>query len=57
MGTTSTTGDPAVAHDRRRVDVTDLRAEGVAAYARHQPGTEIHLERRGARTYLVTRGR
>ncbi|MFB6305172.1 MAG: hypothetical protein ABEH47_08395 [Haloferacaceae archaeon] len=57
MGITSTAGGVRGARDRNRVDVTDLRAEGVAAYARHQPGTEVYLERRGARTYLVTADR
>jgi hypothetical protein len=37
-----------------RLEVTDLRAASVADYARHQPGTPLHFERRGGRTYLVT---
>ncbi|ESS07685.1 MAG: hypothetical protein A07HB70_00227 [uncultured archaeon A07HB70] len=37
-----------------RLEVTDLRAASVAAYARHQSGTPCHFERRGGRTYLVT---
>lgn len=37
-----------------RLEVTDLRAASVAAYARHQAGTPCHFERRGGRTYLVT---
>jgi hypothetical protein len=53
MGAIATTADPRHSRDRQRVDVTDLRAEGVATYARHQPGTEFYLERRGDRTYLV----
>lgn len=53
MGTSSTTAGLGVVDDRRRVDVSDLRAAGVAAYARHQPGTEFYLERRGDRTFLV----
>lgn len=53
MGTTSTTADPRLGRERRRVDVSDLRADGLAAYARHQPGTEFYLERRGDRTFLV----
>lgn len=40
----------------RRVDVTDLCAESVAKYARHH-GVDLHLERRGGRTYLVADGR
>jgi len=56
MGTRSTPADTRVGHDidRRRVDVSDLRADSVAAYARHQPGTKFYLERRGDRTYLVS---
>ncbi|MFB6302865.1 MAG: hypothetical protein ABEH78_08405 [Haloferacaceae archaeon] len=57
MGTSTTAADPCTVRDRRRVDVSDLRAEGVAAYARHQPGTEFYLERRGDRTYLVAADR
>lgn len=57
MGTSSITADHHIVHDRRRVDVSDLRADGVAAYARHQPGTEFYLERRGDRTYLVAADR
>ena len=56
MGTRSTAGGVA-ARDRRRLDVSDLRAEAVAAYARHQPGTAFYLERRGDRTYLVAADR
>lgn len=37
--------------------MSDLRADGVAAYARHQPGTEFFLERRGDRTFLVAADR
>lgn len=58
MGTSSVTvDDHRIVHDRRRVDVSDLRADGVAAYARHQPGTEFYLERRGDRTFLVAADR
>ncbi|MFB6080157.1 MAG: hypothetical protein ABEJ81_04075 [Haloferacaceae archaeon] len=56
MGTRSTTAD-FLSADRRRVDVSDLRADTVAAYARHQPGTAFYLERRGARTFLVAADR
>ncbi|MFB6143098.1 MAG: hypothetical protein ABEJ30_07125 [Halorientalis sp.] len=52
--TNATTGSTG---GSRRVDVTDLRAESVAKYARHQPGADLHLERRGGRTYLVATGR
>jgi len=37
-----------------RLEVTDLRAESAADYARHQSGESCHFERRGGRTYLVT---
>jgi hypothetical protein len=37
-----------------RLEVTDLRAASVTAYARHQSGSSCHFERRGGRTYLVT---
>lgn len=58
MGTSSVTADDhRIVNDRRRVDVSDLRADGVAAYARHQPGTAFYLERRGDRTYLVAADR
>lgn len=54
---TTTTATRSRVHDGRRVDVSDLRADGVAAYARHQPGTEFFLERRGDRTFLVAADR
>jgi hypothetical protein len=50
---TTTAGDRT---DDRSLDVTDLPAEQVAAYARAQPTERLHLERRGARTYLVASG-
>lgn len=56
MGIADTAGDfDAVRH--RRVDVSDLRTERVAAYARRQPGREVYLERRGSRTFLVAETR
>jgi hypothetical protein len=41
--------------ERRRIDVSDLRAERVADYARSAvpKGTTVHLERRAGRTFLV----
>ncbi|MFB6280741.1 MAG: hypothetical protein ABEH40_01830 [Haloferacaceae archaeon] len=57
MGISTTTADRGLGHERRRVDVSDLRAAGLATYARHQPGTEFYLERRGDRTFLVAADR
>ncbi len=39
-----------------RVDVTECRADRIAdrARANRVAGSEVHLERRGGRTYLVT---
>lgn len=40
--------------ERRRIDVTDMDAEGVTAYVRERVHTDrVSLESRGARTYLV----
>jgi len=52
----------AISHDRpqyatpTRVDVTDCRTDRIADRARRNRvrGSEVHLERRGGRTYLVT---
>ena len=52
IGDAGATTRPAPASNR--LEVTDLRAASVADYARHQPGTPLHFERRGGRTYLVT---
>jgi len=38
---------------RRVVDVSDLRADRIEAFA---DGGTVHLERRGAKTYLVADG-
>lgn len=38
---------------RRVVDVSDLRADHIEAFA---DGGTVHLERRGAKTYLVADG-
>ena len=47
----TTTSEPRT---RRRIEITDLSAEGVDDYVRMQPmDAELSLERRGARTYLV----
>jgi len=42
--------------ERRRIDISDLRAERVADYARSAvpKGTTVHLEHRPGRTFLVT---
>jgi hypothetical protein len=48
------TGDAVGAEER--IDVTDVPADQVQAYAGAgaRRGAELFLERRGARTYLVT---
>jgi hypothetical protein len=39
---------------RRSIDITDMRTRRVREYARRQRDAgELHLERRGGRTYLV----
>lgn len=55
MGTRSTA--TSAVRGGRRVDVSEMEADRVLAYARSQPGTDFHLERRGARTFLVASGR
>ncbi|MFC6890953.1 hypothetical protein [Halorubrum trueperi] len=52
----------AISHDRpryatpTRVDVTDCRTDRIADRMRMNRvrGSEVHLERRGGKTYLVT---
>lgn len=39
---------------RRRIDVSDLDADGVREFVRERVGTDrVSLEHRGARTYLL----
>ncbi|GAB3022561.1 hypothetical protein [Natronobiforma cellulositropha] len=53
-GRESEPGATGTSDGRRRIDVTDVHAAGVAAYARECVGsTAVSLEHRGARTYLV----
>ncbi|WP_121741306.1 hypothetical protein [Natronorubrum halophilum] len=40
--------------ERRRIDVTDLHADGIEAFVESNVDTdEVSLEHRGSRTYLV----
>lgn len=40
--------------DRRRIDVTDLHADGIEAFVESNVDTDaVSLEHRGGRTYLV----
>jgi hypothetical protein len=52
MGTTTVSVDPASAATRTCIDITDLATDRVEAYLRDASGP-AHLERRGARTFLV----
>lgn len=52
MGTTTVSVEPTAAAARACIDITELETDRVEAYLRGD-GRPAHLERRGARTYLV----
>jgi hypothetical protein len=45
--------EPATAEDRDRIEVSEMTAAGVAAYADSRED-DAYLERRGGKTFLVT---
>jgi hypothetical protein len=53
MGITQAKPRPETPRSARRLDVTDFRADRVAAFADRRDD-RVFFERKGARTYLVT---
>ncbi|TYL36043.1 hypothetical protein CV102_24660 [Natronococcus pandeyae] len=50
----STETGPTATSERRRIDVTDLHADGISEFVDANVDTDaVSLEHRGARTYLV----